>query len=216
MSRIAPQGRDGATPAVAAAYDKFFGEGVDPVTEPGTSTGTPGDWWTTWARVPGILDALHHFTGSTVDMKLKTLAIMRTGFGCQSQFVFSQHCKVARVVGIDEEKIAAIPYWQISEAYDANERAVLAYADAMIFENGRVHDRLFAALCGFLSEEQVLMLTHAINMYRFHATTTRALRMEYDNVPERIVEIPAPETPGEVQDWLSWDWARRAEANDQG
>lgn len=215
MSRIAPQARDGAAPSVIAAYDKFFGEGKDPAVQPGTTTGTPGDWWTTWARVPGILDALNHFTGSTVDMRLKTLGIMRTGYGCQSQFVYSQHCKVARVVGIDENKIRDIPCWQISDVYDATERAVLAYADAMIFENGRVHDRLFAALRAAFNEEQILMLTHALNMYRFHATTTRALKMEYDNVPERIVEIPVPEAPGTVQDWQSWEWARRAEQSEQ-
>ena len=37
-------------------YDFLFGE-RDPVAEPGTSTGTPGDWWTVFALVP---DIFHH------------------------------------------------------------------------------------------------------------------------------------------------------------
>lgn len=191
-ARIAPQPRDGADPRVAEAYDRVFGEGRDPIAEPGASTGAPGDWWTTWGREPDILDAFSAYKGSTLDPKLRELATMRTGYGCQSQFVFSQHCKVARLMGVSEAKIAAIPVWSISDVYDARERAVLAYVDAMIFEDGRVHDLLFAALKGFFTEPEILMLTYGVNMFRLHATTTKALKLEYDNVPERIVEVPAP------------------------
>lgn len=201
MPRIAPQPRAGADPKVLEAYNKVFGEGRDPLEEPGTSTGTPGDWWTTWAREPGILDAFNAYSSANLDPKLKSIATMRTGYAGQSLFVFSQHCKLGRFVGLPEEKIAAIPYWTISDAFDANERAILAYVDATVLENGRVHDRVFEALKVFLSDEQILTLTYTINMYRFHATTTRALRLEYDNVPDRIVEIPSPQEKGAVQDW---------------
>ena len=57
MPRIAPLPRSDAPPEIVKRYDEVFGEGRDPVAQPGTSTGTPGDWWTTWARVPGILSA---------------------------------------------------------------------------------------------------------------------------------------------------------------
>jgi hypothetical protein len=30
-----------------------------------------------------------------------------------------------------------------------------------------------------------------------HATMTRALRLEYDDVPERLVEVPAPGVAGD-------------------
>lgn len=45
------------------------------------------------------------------------------------------------------------------------------------------------------------MLNYNVNMYRLHATTTRALKMEYDNVDERITEIASPAEPYTVQDW---------------
>ena len=35
-------------------YNHLFGD-RDPVAEPGTSTGTPGDWWTVFALSPDIL-----------------------------------------------------------------------------------------------------------------------------------------------------------------
>jgi hypothetical protein len=35
-------------------YTRLFGD-RDPVAEPGTATGTPGNWWTVFALVPAVL-----------------------------------------------------------------------------------------------------------------------------------------------------------------
>lgn len=203
MPRVNLVPRDAAPPEVAALYDKVFGETRDPVAAPGTSTGTPGDWWTAWANVPGILSAFSAFpmAQATLEPKLRELAILRTGYARGSRFVFSQHCKAGRAIGVDDAKIAAIPYWTIADVYSDVERAVLAYVDGMTLEDGRVHDKVFERLRAHLSDEHILMLTYFVNMYSLHAISTKALRLEYDNVPERVVEIPAPATPG-VQDWL--------------
>jgi alkylhydroperoxidase family enzyme len=195
MPRVKQVARKDATPEVAAMYDQMFGPGRDPVAEPGTATGTPGDWWTVWGSVPGILKAFSAFpmAEATLDGKLRELAILRTGWARASRFVFSQHCKASRRLGVEEAKVEAVPYWTIAEGvFTPLERAVLAYADAMILEGGRVHDRVFAALQEGLSDEHILMLTYFINMYALHATSTKALKLEYDNVEERISEIPAP------------------------
>jgi hypothetical protein len=72
-----------------------------------------------------------------------------------------------------------------------------------------VHDQVFAALRRHLPDDQVLMLTYFVNMYALHATSTKALRLEYDDVPERVVEIPAPDT-ARMQDWRDPVWAEKA------
>jgi alkylhydroperoxidase family enzyme len=200
MSRITPLSRDAASKEMLAYYDRVFGEGRDPATEPGTSTGTPGDWWTTWARAPDILNFFHSYTYTIVQQPIRSLALMRTGYVCQSHFVFSQHCKAARMGGLSEEKIEAVPYWQISDLFAPNERALLAYCDAYALQHGRIHDKVFAAMMEHFGQEQTLQLTYFINLYVLHSQTGRALRMEYDNVPERVVEIPAPATPS-MQKW---------------
>lgn len=188
-----------------AQFEQVFGA------EPGKGTvsGTPGNWWTVWARVPGILRAFSAFSMRTApfDAKLLEIALMRTGYVRGSQFVFSQHCKSARRAELDEAKIEAIPYWTLSDVYSPRERAVLAYVDGLMLEGGRVHDNVFAALKSHLSEDEILMLTYFVNMYSLHAISGRALRLEYDDVPERVVEIPVPETR-KVQDWLSTSWAK--------
>lgn len=193
MPRVRQVPRAEAPPEILKAYNQMFGD-RDPVAEPGTATGTPGNWWTVWANVPGILAAFSAFPAaqSTLDPALRELAVVRTGYLRASQFVFSQHCKGARRNGVAEAKIAAVPYWSVADCFTSAERAVLAYTDALILEDGRAHDGLFAALKAVLSDEHILMLTYQVGMYSLHATSTKALRLEYDDVPDRIVEIPAP------------------------
>jgi hypothetical protein len=67
---------------------------------------------------------------------------------------------------------------------------VLAYTDALVLEGGRVPDGLFAALREHLSDEQILELTYITCLYEMHATMSRALRTEWDDRDEPIVEVP--------------------------
>ncbi|HVI33905.1 carboxymuconolactone decarboxylase family protein [Phenylobacterium sp.] len=196
MPRLKQVSRAEAPPEVLPFYEQMFGD-RDPVAEPGTATGTPGDWWTVWANVPGILKAFSAYPmrDAPLDAQLRELAIVRTGYARASQFVFSQHCKAARRAGVPEAKIQAIPYWTVAEVFTPLERAVLAYVDGMILEGGRVHDEVFGRLRAGLPDDQILMLTYVVNMYQLHATATKALRLEYDDVPERVVEIPEPAGP---------------------
>ena len=178
-------------------YDRLFGD-RDPVAEPGTATGTPGDWWTVFALVPDVLQhavrgfALYQSPKRTLDPMLRELGQTRAGWTRGSQFVFSQHCKSCRALGIDEDKIEAIPHWSISDRFSPVERAVLAYTDALVLAGGRVDDGVFGALREHLTDEQILELTYVTAMYEMHATMSRALRLEYDDRDDPIVEVPAP------------------------
>ncbi len=197
MTRTRQIPRAEAPPKVTAIYDRIFGD-RDPVAEPGTATGTPGDWWTVFAQTPALLDHMVAGFGlfSSPDRELpatwRELALTRTGFCGGSQFVFSQHCKAARRAGVSDEQLAAIPSWTISSEFSEAERAVLAYTDEMVLADGRVQDATFAALSANLSEVQIIELTYAVATYRLHAMMCRSLRLEYDDVEERIVEIAAP------------------------
>jgi alkylhydroperoxidase family enzyme len=196
MPRLRQVPRSEATSdVVITTYDLLFGD-KDPVAEPGTATGTPGDWWTVFALVPDILRHASQgfvlYRSSTVDPVLRELGQTRAGWLGGSQFVFSQHCKSCRALGMSEEKIAAIAAWGPSDLFSPIERAVLAYTDGLTLDRGRVHDDVFAVLKQHLSDEQILELTYVICLYVMHATMSNALRLEFDNVPERIVEVAGP------------------------
>lgn len=197
MPRLRQVSRADADDLSKLLYDHIFGD-RDPVAEPGTASGTPGNWWTVFALVPDCLKhAVEGFQfyrdpARKLDPQLRELGQTRAGYARGSQFVYSQHCKSCRSVGIDDAKIKAIAHWQLSPLFSELERAVLAYTDALVLEGGRVADAVFDALKVALSDEEILELTYITSLYDMHAVMSRALRLEYDDVDERIVEIAAP------------------------
>ncbi len=186
-------------PIVTRMYDLLFGD-RDPVAEPGTATGTPGDWWTTFALAPDILKhcvdgfAVYRNPARTIDPVLRELGQTRAGWVKGSQFVFSQHCKSLRGLKVPEDKIAAIPHWTVSDQFTDQERAVLAYADCLCQAGGRTPLAVFDKLKTFWDDVQILEFTYITCLYDMHAVMTKALRLEFDNREDPIVEIAAPES----------------------
>lgn len=199
MPRLSQVSRAAATEdIVLSSYDRLFGD-RDPVVSPGTASGTPGDWWTVFALVPDVLKhavrgfALYSSPRRKLAPRLRELGQARAGWARGSQFVFSQHCKSCRAVGLTEAQVTAIPHWQVADVFSPVERAILAYADALVYDGGRVADGVFDELRRHLSDEEILEATYITALYEMHAVMSRALRLEYDNRPEPIVEIAAPE-----------------------
>ena len=199
MPRLRQVPRSEADPrSVLPLYDFMFG-GRDPVAEPGTSTGTPGDWWTVFALVPDIFQhcvggfAVYRSPKRRLDPLLRELGQTRAGWLVGSQFVFSQHCKSCRGLGMPEEKIGAIAHWQVVDCFDARERALLAYTDYLVDQRGRVPDAVFDELHRHLTDEEILEFTYITGLYFMHAVMTKALRLEWDDRDDPIVEHPSPE-----------------------
>ncbi len=199
MPRLRQISRDDAPDGIVTTmYDLLFGT-RDPVAEPGTITGTPGDWWTVFALVPDVLDhavrgfGLYRSPDRKLDPQLRELGQTRAGWSRGSQFVFSQHAKSCRALGMDDAKIASIAHWAAADCFSEVERLVLAYTDALVYDGGRVADGLFEALRRHLSDEEILELTYITCLYDMHAVMSRALRTEFDDRPEPVVEVGAPE-----------------------
>jgi alkylhydroperoxidase family enzyme len=197
MPRLRQVSRADAPDNVKEMYTALFGD-RDPIAEPGTATGTPGNWWTVFALVPDCFDhavrGFRFYRGDKrhISAKLRELGQTRAGYARGSQFVFSQHCKAMRSLGFSEEQIAAIPSWPAATCFSEIERLVLAYTDCLVLDGGRTPDGLFDALKKHLSDEAILELTYTTCMYEMHATMCRALKLEYDDVDERVEEVPAP------------------------
>ena len=200
MPRLRQVRRDDLHPGAEPVFQLVFGN-RDPVDEPGTDTGTPGDWWTTFALVPDVFDhavaglALYRSPRRVLDPQLRELGQTRVGWCVGSRFVYSQHCKSCRTVGLTEEQIAAIPAWETAGCFDAVQRAVLAYTDCLAVQHGRVPDGLFDALSEHLSDEEILELTYIVATYGMHGVISRALRLEYDaDEDQPLVEVPGDHT----------------------
>src|SRR5882762_1084597 len=114
-----------ATPDTKAVYQRVFGD-RDPVSHPGTPTGSRGDYWTTLALVPDIFKLSTEIVwtllapGRKLAPGLRELAILRTAIVGDCKFEYSQHLKVAQMpemVVIPKEKLTAIKSWTTSSVY---------------------------------------------------------------------------------------------------
>jgi alkylhydroperoxidase family enzyme len=198
MPRLNEVSRDDAHPFAQVMYKMLFGD-RDPVVEPGTASGTPGNWWTVFANCP---DAFDHTTAGfqfyrsenrELSARHRELGQCRAGYAAASQFVFSQHCKAMRDVGFTDEQVEAIPNWSTADCFSLDERVLLAYTDCLVLEHGRVPEALFDQLKEHFSEVEIIEFTYITCTYAMHATMTKALRLEYDDVDERVQEVPDPD-----------------------
>ncbi|MDB5584157.1 MAG: carboxymuconolactone decarboxylase [Bradyrhizobium sp.] len=202
MPRIRQTSLSEAHPKAQAYFRKVFGD-KDPAVSPGTVTGTPGHWFTSLALRPYVFDhalGLIEMRGmlgaaptpSQLDPQAREVALARTGWAVQSQFIFSGECKIARMVGLTPEQVAAIPAWNVADVWTPLQRAILAYTDSIVLEHGRVAEGVVDALKAHMSDEDIMELTYHIVGTMSQGIFAKALRLEYDDIDDRIVELAMP------------------------
>lgn len=80
-------------------------------------------------------------------------------------------------LGLSAEKILALGDYAKSPQYDEQERAALAYADAMSTTGGNVDDHLFGRLQRHFSDDALVELTALIAWENASSRFNRALRI---------------------------------------
>jgi alkylhydroperoxidase family enzyme len=185
-------------PLVAFMYDRKY-PGRDPATQPGqTASGAPGNYEAVLAHSPDVLEHavrgfyLKQTKKRKLPLRYMELAITRIGWACSCRWMYSEHRKILRGLSYSEEALDDIPAWQTSGQFDDAERAVLAYADCIALDHGRVADSLFARLEDSFDPEQIVELTYVASMFMMNAGMIRALRLEHDDYDERVREMPSP------------------------
>jgi alkylhydroperoxidase family enzyme len=197
MARIKPVARADAGLEIQAVYDRIFTEGRDPVAEPGTATGSSGDFWTVLATVPGVITHIIGFADvfirgeSTFSQQLRELVICRTAFNIGSKFEYSQHRKSLRNTGYPESKAEEIPVWASSDLFSPEERALLAYVDELTLCAGRTQDRTFERLQSHFSDVHIIEAAYVAAQYVAYGLLIKSLRLEYDDFSERVEEVPS-------------------------
>jgi alkylhydroperoxidase family enzyme len=199
VPRLKPVTRADASPQVRAIYDDVFSPGRDPVAEPGTATGSAGDFWTVLAKVPEVIVHARTFAADFVrsttrelGRELRELVIVRAAFNVQSRFEYSQHRKFLRATGCPDDKADQIPVWPTSTVFSAPERALLALTDEISLGGGRSQDATYARLREHFSEAAVVEAAYIAAQYVAFGLLCRSLQLEYDALPERCEEV----TPG--------------------
>jgi alkylhydroperoxidase family enzyme len=113
----------------------------------------------------------------TAPAQLRELAILRTGQILHSDYELDQHLPLARACGVTDAQIAALPDWRASDLFDARQRALLAYTEALDQHGGDVDDPTYAALAKEFSPREIVELTITVVTYYGTGQLTKALRV---------------------------------------
>ncbi len=110
--------------------------------------------------------------------KYREYAILRIAILNGADFEYISHIPFALEQGIRQEQIDALNAWQNSSLFNATERAVLAYTDAMT-EDIQVPDAVFDALRPHFDARELTELTVTIATYNLVSRFLEALQVDH-------------------------------------
>jgi alkylhydroperoxidase family enzyme len=145
------------------------------------------------AHAPRLLEAWIDFSWALREQcetrrALRELLILRTAQLTLSPYEWHQHRRMAAEAGVQEHQVAELAMWRTSPAFDAAERAALAFTDALAA--GNVSDEVNAALAEHFDEQARVELTLTASFYFGVPRLLNALR-----VPVEVNPAP-PESAG--------------------
>lgn len=117
---------------------------------------------------------------TSLPARLREIVIIRVGYLNAAAYVIRQHVpKLALADGVSQEECEALRDWQGSQAFDARERAVLQYVDA-VTRSATASDGAFAALVPHFDERGIVELTVLIATYNMHTRVVNALALDLE------------------------------------
>src|SRR6185436_3411564 len=113
-----------------------------------------------------------------LDGRLREMVIIRIGHVTNVPYVIGQHVpKLALAEGLTLDECEALKDWQTSRLFNARDRAVLAYTDAMT-RDVRVPEEIFTPLRDHFNDRELVELTVLIGTYAMHVRVFQALELD--------------------------------------
>jgi alkylhydroperoxidase family enzyme len=132
---------------------------------------------------PSLADAWFELNSSVryrteVGGQERELAVMRVAILNGVNYIVEAHAtSYALEEGLTPAQVKALSDWASSDLFNPEQRALLAYVDAMT-RDIEVRDTIFAELRRYYSERQTIELTMLIGAYNMHTRVLRALQID--------------------------------------
>lgn len=114
---------------------------------------------------------------TTFSPRLRELIVARIGVRNGARYEVEAHRSHALDEGVTPAQLDAIADWRNSALFDANDRAVLTYTDA-ITDDIKVSDEVFAGVRALFDDRQLVELTGTIAAYSLVSRFLVALEIE--------------------------------------
>jgi alkylhydroperoxidase family enzyme len=125
--------------------------------------------------------------GAEIDGQSRELAVIRVAILNDVEYVQRAHGSAyALKEGLTPEQVAALADWRPSKLFSEQQRALLAYTDAMTRDIA-VPDEIFANLRKHFSERQTVELTMLIGAYNMLTRFLKALKVDPEPPADRRI-----------------------------
>jgi AhpD family alkylhydroperoxidase len=120
----------------------------------------------------------------SVDERLKNLARLRAAqvIGCEWCLDFGSY--LAQKAGESPDRLRALSNWRDADQFDASERLVLEYAEAVTRTPVEVSDELFGRLRDHFDERQIVELTMIVALENLYSRFNWSLGIEGEGFSE--------------------------------
>jgi len=116
---------------------------------------------------------------SKVPRQYRELVILRTLQLNGGTYELAQHVPMALTCGLSHEETSEIVNWRTSNVFDAKQRSILGYVDAMM--KGQVDDATFSYLSQHFDPRDIVDLTLTAAFYAGDARASAALAIPLDD-----------------------------------
>jgi AhpD family alkylhydroperoxidase len=113
---------------------------------------------------------------STLSGALRELVIMRIAILNGAPYEAEQHAPIALKEGVTQAQLNELATWQDSTLFDATQRAVLGYTDAMT-RDIHVSPEIFATVKSVMSDRLLVELTATVGAYNMVSRFLEALQI---------------------------------------
>jgi AhpD family alkylhydroperoxidase len=151
-----------------------------------------------YAHAPGLMFAYGKLEAASaqqdrVDWRLKVLAGLKAATLTHCEFCIDLGSQVARLSGLSDEQLLALPRYGESDLFADLEKLVLDYATGMSRTPVEVPDALFVRLREHFDEAQLVELTSAIALENMRGRFNLALGVGAAGFSEGMVcAVPLP------------------------
>lgn len=130
--------------------------------------------------LPGFMQlASALLTQGELDAQLREMVILRVGAHCRSDYEIHQHVRLARHVGVTEDRIEKALQLGMAAAADTLEDRLLAFTDQVVLQV-KADDGLFAALQAELSPRVLVELLLTIGTYMMVSRVLENLEVDVE------------------------------------
>jgi len=112
--------------------------------------------------------------------KFREMAILRIALLNGADYEYRAHIPFGLKEGMNQAQIEALPDWTESDVFDATDRAVLAYTDAMT-KDVQVDDAVFDAVASAFNTREMTELTATIAAYNLVSRFLEALKIDHEH-----------------------------------